>query len=543
MDAQERDALAQILFEEMDEALLVFAAGDGHLCDANRAALGLTGLAREQLIGQAAWELVSGSEAEPGVRDALRAAIERGEACWQADRVLLRRAGGEAIPVRVRLRALPPAAVEAPLGVLFCTPESDVARRTDPDEVRGAKAAESAYRAKSEFLAAFSHELRTPLTTMLGLVDMVMEGVACATGAPTCLRELRAIQQNGRFLLDVANELLDLSKYEAGKLQAALRPCAPEQVVAEVTTALRPRVESKGLALSVEYATPIPATIETDALRLRQILVNLLSNAIKFTERGWIRVRIAFDTTTAGRPELVFEVSDSGIGITEADQARLFEPFFRAAAPESDPETVGTGLGLAISRRMAELLGGRLSVRSRPGQGSTFTLALPVDPARGLKLILPREQRGEEAPTTMTTIASLPTIRGRILLAEDNDSNRRVVGLRLMQIGAEVVTVANGREAIDAVRAAEEQGTPFDLVLMDLQMPVLDGYEATRQLRDLGFRQPIVAMTAHARAEDREECLRFGCDDHISKPLDWDQLRLLLAKYIEAPQSVPARQE
>ncbi len=533
LDDRGRAQLARGLFQDVSDLVFVFDPRDGRLKDINPAALNRIGQGGESLVGQPFWDLFSGLDAEGEA--ALRQAAGQAGSSWERSGLGLRRVEGEPIPVCVRVRTLsgPP----EPIGLVLARARADQPMAEIAQELeslrRGKEAAEHANRTKSEFLAAYSHELRNPLSAMLGLVDLLMEGTACLAGTPSCLQELRAIQQNGRFLLDLTNELLDLAKFEVGKLRVERQPTAPAQVVEEVIAALRPRAEAKGLTLTVEYVTPIPATITTDALRLRQILINLVSNAIKFTMRGWIRVRIGLASQMDAAPEIFFEVTDTGVGISEADQARLFEPFFRAASSTVSSQEVGTGLGLAISRRMAELLGARLEARSVAGQGSTFTLTHPVSAEELRTLIRPHTHSSPELPAVVPA-STRPTITGRILLAEDNEANRRVMTLRLHQVGAEVTAVADGRAVLDAVAAAQESKTPFDLILMDLQMPVLDGYEATRQLREQGFRQPIIALTAHARPEDREECLRFGCDDHISKPLNWNQLEGLLTKYLGA---------
>jgi CheY-like chemotaxis protein len=214
-------------------------------------------------------------------------------------------------------------------------------------------------------------------------------------------------------------------------------------------------------------------------------------------------------------------VIDTGVGLSEEEVGRLFQPFYTSDG--STTRESGAGLGLAISRRLAEMLGGRIDVRSRPGEGSRFTLVLPLEAAP------PAVVGSQGSRKTGTGIHSNPTPTrvlpaGRILLAEDNEAIRRFLALRLHRAGVEVAAACNGQEAVDQAEAALEAGRPFDWILMDLQMPVLDGYEATRQLRSRGYRAPIIALTAYATAENREECLRFGCDDHLSKPLDWDRL-------------------
>jgi PAS domain S-box-containing protein len=397
---------------------------------------------------------------------------------------------------------------------------------------RAKEAAEVASRTKSQFLANVSHELRTPMTAILGFTDILL---GTETDADQRRRHLLAIRQNGEFLLDLITDLLDLTKVEVDKLRIESAPCDPARIVDEVVAALRPRAESRGLAVEVAYTSPIPLTVATDATRLRQILINLVSNAIKFTERGEVRLRIGVTETGS---ELRFDVSDTGIGLSAEEQARLFEAFYRARSVAARGPS-GSGLGLVISKRLAEALGGRLEFQSEPRRGSIFSLVLPIGsgPADQRRMPVP----GDVAATTETRPipADVPAVLGtRILLAEDNEASRQVIGLFLEKAGAELVIASNGQEAIDQAIAARDAGQPFDLILMDMQMPVLDGYEATRTLRALGFHQPILALTAYAGDEDRQECLRFGCDDHLSKPIDSSRMLESIAHHLSRRESV-----
>jgi PAS domain S-box-containing protein len=392
---------------------------------------------------------------------------------------------------------------------------------------RAKEAAEVANRTKSQFLANVSHEIRTPMTAILGLTDLLLGAEA---EPDQQRRHLLAIKQNGTFLVDLLSDLLNLTKAEIGTLRVESEACAPDRIVDEVVAALWPRGEARGLALDVSYTTPIPAEVPTDRTRLRQVLMNLVSNAIKFTERGEVRLRVSYDED---EPALRFDVSDTGIGLSADEQARIFEPFYRARLDAADGPS-GSGLGLAISQRLAEALGGRLEVWSEQGQGSTFSVILPTGPLSDVPRRTPAPgetvNAAKEARTGRPSAVLPPGTR--ILLAEDNDANRDVISLMLRRTDVEVVVSSNGQEAIDRAVAARGAGRPFDIILMDMQMPILDGYAATRELRHLGFRQPIVALTAYAGDDAREECLRIGCDAHVSKPIDWGELLETIGRHM-----------
>jgi PAS domain S-box-containing protein len=390
---------------------------------------------------------------------------------------------------------------------------------------RAKETAEISSRTKSEFLANISHEIRTPMTAILGFTDILSETEPEPAEARS---HLLAIRQNGRFLLDLVDDLLDLTKVEMGKLRVEQGPCQPAAVVDEVAAALRPRAEARGLRLKVEFDTAIPAVISTDATRLRQILINLVANAIKFTEHGEVRLTVRLDEEA---PALEFAVQDTGIGLSAEEQVRIFDPFYQVT-PDRVLGSSGSGLGLAISQRLAAALGGRLEVRSKPGWGSTFFLILPTGPLEGIARYRPRTGESGLHESARPAPATAAPTGARVLLAEDNDANRRVIALLLKRAGIEPVVASHGEEAIEKAVAARDAGRPFDLILMDMQMPILDGYEATHRLRDMGFRQPIVALTAYASTDDRAECLRFGCDEHVSKPIEWQQLLEVVSRYL-----------
>jgi PAS domain S-box-containing protein len=397
----------------------------------------------------------------------------------------------------------------------------DITERKREESLRQAKeAAEAASRAKSEFLANMSHEIRTPMTAILGFTDLLLDDRSRHADDPETLDHLRTIKRNSELLLGIINDILDLSKIEADKVEVEFVPCSPAEVVAEVARLMRVQAEGKGLALGVKFLTPIPASIRTDPVRLRQILINLVGNAVKFTRRGGVEILVRLEHEGKAEPTLRFDVVDTGIGIDAEAIPDLFRPFHRVNSSQAG-EFGGTGLGLAISQRLVEKLGGTIGMHSVPGVGSTFSLTIAANgPGDGTLHIEP-PSLAAEAPQPLT---GPPKLACRLLLAEDNRDNRRAISLRLAQAGADVTLAENGLVAIELALTARDQGRPFDLILMDLQMPILDGYEAIRILRSERYRGPIIALTAHAMAEDRTECLRLGCDDFVSKPIAWEKL-------------------
>ena len=389
--------------------------------------------------------------------------------------------------------------------------------------------ATQANRAKSLFVANVSHEIRTPMTAILGYTDVLAEP---GIGEAERSEAIETLRRNGHQLLALVNDMLDLSKIEAGGLEVRSREVSPISVVQQVVALLRDRARAKALALELELDGDLPAAIWTDAVRLQQILVNLVGNAIKFTEQGGIRVTVSIDRG-APSARLRFDVIDSGIGIALADRERVFEPFSQVDASESR-RYGGTGLGLAISSRLAQSLGGELRLSSEPGRGSVFSLLLPIRSQSPGGRAASADPAASAAPAARdTTPASLPSsLHGRVLVAEDGADNQRLIERMLRRAGLEVEIAVDGRRAVERVLAAERDGSPFDAVLMDMQMPELDGYAATQALRDGGYAHPIIALSAHAMHEDRERCLSAGCDAFSPKPIDRQQLLDLLAQYL-----------
>ena len=293
---------------------------------------------------------------------------------------------------------------------------------------------------------------------------------------------------------------------------------------------MRIRAIEKNLALETEYTTPMPRTIESDPIRLRQILINLTANAIKFTESGEVRLIAGMQDAGADEPKMQFQVVDSGLGMTAEQISRLFQPFTQADT-STTREYGGTGLGLAISKRLAGELGGDIEVRSTPGEGSTFTLIIRTGPLTGIEFIDKPTETFQPTALPDDSVAPLESLDCRVLLAEDGLDNQRLIRTLLEKAGAKIEVVDNGRLACQLALNALDAGNPFDVILMDMQMPVMDGYKATATLREAGYTGPIIALTAHAMSSDREKCLNAGCDDHVIKPVDRRTLISVVGKY------------
>jgi signal transduction histidine kinase/ActR/RegA family two-component response regulator len=390
---------------------------------------------------------------------------------------------------------------------------------------------QAADRAKSEFLANMSHELRTPMTAILGYADLLADRSRRGLDVQVAVE---TIQRNGQHLLTLVNDILDLSKIEAGRLVCERLPCSPRQLVADVVELLRVRAAEKGLELSFALVGQVPAAVTTDPTRLRQILINLVGNAIKFTEHGQVRVEVHWQCDASPAPALRFEVHDTGVGITEGQLAQLFQPF-RQGDGSTSRRFGGTGLGLAISRRLAELLGGTIEVSSRAGEGTTFRVTVAAPELAPSKRAAERSaDRAVPAEPGAAPLAGL-----HVLLAEDSLDNQRLIVHMLRRAGADVETADDGRAALDGVLAARDRGRPFDVVLMDMQMPVLDGYQATQRLREAGYAGAIVALTAHSLETDRQKCLAAGCDDYASKPIPRAQLVALVQRHAATAVAAP----
>ncbi|MCA8959967.1 MAG: response regulator [Planctomycetes bacterium] len=368
-------------------------------------------------------------------------------------------------------------------------------------------------RAKSAFLANMSHEIRTPMTSILGYTDLLLDELK-ESGAPEHVRALEALHRNGHHLLALINDILDLSKIEAGQMTVEIVDTDVISMIRHVEDMFTARAKAKGIDLRVELDPSLPRRISSDPVRVQQILLNLISNAIKFTREGSVEIDVAWRRDSVHElPRVVFTVRDTGIGMTPEQLGRVFDPFVQA-----DDSTTrhfgGTGLGLSITQSLVRLLGGTIDVQSRVGQGSSFTVTVP--------------DRSKVSLVAASSETNRPADKGEkklrgfhVLLAEDSDDVARLVEHYLRREGARVTRVDNG---VDAVRCAGHDDTDYDVVLMDISMPLMDGYDAAREIRERGFEGLVIALTAHALEGAREKCLAAGCSGYLPKPVERDRL-------------------
>lgn len=408
---------------------------------------------------------------------------------------------GREIPIEISLSPLKTAS-----GSVVTAAIRDISdRKRAQEELRKAReVAEAASRSKSEFLANMSHEIRTPLAGILGYAEMIAFYCNSSEERKSYMDKIRRCADT---LTELINDILDLSKVEAGALRVEAMNFNVAAEIETVVGMLQPVATDKKLVLDVKYQRPLPSQVTSDPTRFRQILTNLVGNALKFTDHGSVVVEVFVDPQS---PSFIcFSVTDTGCGLTEPQQARLFQPFVQADS-STTRKYGGTGLGLALSRRLAEAMGGELHLmKSVLNQGSTFQLRIPVQIEGGknnhfLKTDLQDSQ------------VEMPRLDGlRILVVEDNTDNQDLLRRFLREQGAAVDIACNGEEAVKSV-----SGKTYEVILMDIQMPVLDGYEATKRIRHSGVNTPIIALTAHAMSDEKERCLASGCNAFLSKPFN-----------------------
>lgn len=387
-------------------------------------------------------------------------------------------------------------------------------KRIEQDLIKAKEDSLAANEAKSAFLANMSHEIRTPLGIVLGFAELL-------ANSDISLDERRnglvTVRKNGELLSGLIGDILDLSKIEAGHFPIDISPFALPEFLQNAIQSFQHQANEKGIQFKVTLESPIPVAIQSDPMRLRQILFNLVGNALKFTIQGQIMVSVRMDSLDEGQETLRISVTDQGLGISPEQAGRLFQPFIQADS-STTRRFGGTGLGLSLSRKLAKLLGGDVQLtHSELNKGSTFTITIGTGSLKGVGLT-------HELPAIAKPVVSAPVsdqrLRGiSVLVVEDSFENQILVSHFLKKAGAEVALADNGQIGVDKALAGS-----FDLVLMDIQMPVLDGYQAARLLRSHGYKKPILALTAHALKEERDKCIAAGCNDHLTKPVNREEL-------------------
>ena len=556
LESNERK-LRTITDSALDAVIMIDSAGN--VAYWNPAAEAIFGYSSEEILGQGVHAILTPLQyREAASQGFLRFALSgQGAAIGKTLELTALRKDGTEFPIEISVNAIGQGGSWWAVAVLRDITERKQAEREIQEYAAALEsnnlvleqlyeAAEAANRAKSEFLANMSHEIRTPMTAILGFTDILLDDLK----EPKALDAAQTVKRNGEHLLKIINDVLDISKIEADRFELEEVPWPPREIVAEVISLLHVRAAPKGLTLTDEYLGPQPETITTDPVRLRQVLVNLVGNAVKFTETGGVRIVTRLLDDAEGETKLRFDVIDTGIGIPEEQIEGLFEPFVQADG-STTRDFGGTGLGLAISRRFARLMGGDVTAKSEPGKGSTFSLTVAAGPLEGVRLV---EYLTERVPVgeqpDQPTPETRETLQCRILLAEDIVDNQRLSTSVLRDAGADVTVVDNGQEALEKVLAASpgqdgrhgDSDEPFDVILMDMQMPILDGYAATRRLRQEGYTGPIIGVTTHAMRGDRQKCLDAGCDDYLRKPIDQKKMVETVAKWVSRrqQQSEPA---
>ena len=401
--------------------------------------------------------------------------------------------------------------------------ESEIEKRkqTEHELIEARDNALAATRAKESFLANMSHEIRTPLTSIIGYADI---GLDKEQTTKHRIDALKTIRRSGDHLLSLINDILDFSKIEAGELGAEKNQINPLQQVSEVESIISGHAAKKHLDLVVDYIFPLPKEITSDAIRIKQILLNLCNNAIKFTDKGEVKVTLKYELL---ENRLIFAVTDTGIGMNHEQMQKVFEPF-KQADSSTTRRFGGTGLGLSLSRQLALILGGQLEVNSELGKGTTFTFSLDLGDQFNGEFFYNLGEVTFYNDSLHDDLVSESQLKGNILLAEDNAANQQLIKMYLEKMGADVTCADNGEQVV-----AQVQKHDFDLIYMDMQMPVMSGLDAVATLRRQGYNKPIVMLTANATYDDKSSCLDAGANDFVTKPIVRRQLYEVSARYLK----------